>query len=122
MAKAVERPDFVKVGYLPCTIEFVENEEWKKRPIFAEHGGDGGLFIGAHGTIYLRYDEESHEQNLRETLLHEILHAVWFVTELSQENAKEWEDPEERVVGRSSGLLLDVLQSNPKVFKYLTSP
>jgi hypothetical protein len=116
------RPDFIKVGYLPITIEWVENADWKQRPEFAEHHGDGGLFIHAYGTIHIRYEEQTSEQNLKETLLHEILHACWSTTQLNEENPKEWEDAEEQVVGRLSGTLLATLQDNPKVLKYLTAP
>lgn len=54
----------------------------------------------------------------RETLMHELLHVVCDVTGLHTEwgNRKE-----ERIVRRLSPMLLELLQRNPDLVKYLTA-
>ena len=53
----------------------------------------------------------------RETLLHELIHAVMDLAGLSQELADE---AEEMYVRRISPVLLDVLRRNPKLVQFLT--
>lgn len=48
----------------------------------------------------------------RETLLHEILHTIFFLTKITS-------DKEEEFVGRIAPALLDVLRKNPDVVRYL---
>lgn len=49
----------------------------------------------------------------RETVLHEVLHAVFALTELSG-------DVEEDTISRLSPAMLDVLRRNPRLVAYLT--
>lgn len=50
-----------------------------------------------------------------DTLLHELLHAAWYVAGITEFTSKQ----EERVVGALSPLLLDVLRRNPKLVQEL---
>lgn len=60
---------------------------------------------------------------MRETLLHEILHAVYFGTGSPLHRAhRGGAEAEEVAVSSLSPTLLDVLQRNPLVVHYLTGP
>jgi hypothetical protein len=54
----------------------------------------------------------------RETLMHELLHVVCEVTGLHEKWGKS---KEERIVRRLSPMLLELLQRNPDLVKYLTA-
>lgn len=64
-----------------------------------------------HGTIHIEPDMP--EQHQRETLLHEVIHAVHYVV-----NAPE-KMTQEEAVSNTAPMLLDVLQSNPDLVAYL---
>lgn len=67
-------------------------------------------------TIYVEPDQ--HPSQRRDTLLHEVLHAVASVTALES----EWGDErEEEIVLRMTPALLDVLRRNPRLVAYLTA-
>lgn len=54
----------------------------------------------------------------RETVLHELLHAMFDMTGLSHELGM---DKEENIIRRLSPVLLDFLMSNPHILEYLLS-
>lgn len=58
------------------------------------------------------------EQVQRDTLLHEVLHAIGALTGLRAELGDE---AEERVVSRLGSALLDTLRRNPELVEYLLS-
>jgi hypothetical protein len=58
------------------------------------------------------------EQVQRDTLLHEVLHAIGALTGLRRDLGEE---AEERVVERLSSNLLDTLRRNPELVEYLLS-
>jgi hypothetical protein len=77
----------------------------------------------AHGEtdierLVIRLHPDRHEMIIRETLLHEILHACASVAGLDHELGAELE---EKVVRRLAPVLLDVLQRNSKLLPFLTS-
>lgn len=111
------RPTSVKVGWADFSISYIANEEWgKKHP---NHEDDSGLMWAVDQTIAVRCQDEVHEQVIRETLLHEIMHAVWYISYLTYKKPNEFLDFEEEIVRHSSGPMLSVLQDNPILVKYL---
>jgi len=115
--KALSRPQRVKVGYIPFEVEYLDDEQWRKRGL---EEGDGGNLFGYKGSILVRTFDELHENNVREVLLHEVLHACAYISGLSVEGEyHRLDDVEETFVARISPVLLDVLRSNPSLLKYL---
>lgn len=72
-----------------------------------------------HGTLRLLVNTALAADQVRDTLLHETLHALAFLSGLSSEWGSE---KEEAVVRRLSPLLLDVLRRNPDLVAYLVAP
>jgi hypothetical protein len=100
------KPKRVKIGWHWWDIEFRQINEFTT-------DGDGlyGLCNKLKKKIYV--DTESHEDIQRQTLLHEILHAIWAVADIGDS-----EDEEETIL-KLSPLLMGVLIENPAVTKYI---
>ncbi len=115
--RRVRRPTKVKVGWMEYDILWVSHQMWP-----AGRQSSLGVTFSNRSEILMREgDEESpvySEIQLRETLLHEILHAVYHVTNLTT-NPVQTDNPEEYVVGVLAGPVLAVLRDNPKVLAYL---
>lgn len=75
---------------------------------------------GHHDPIGLTIslDPEQHQSAARDSLLHEILHAVTCMSGLQEELGV---DDDEKLVRRLSPLLLDVLRRNPTLVSWLTT-
>lgn len=118
MASSSTRPTRIKVGYLTFNVDYLTEAGWKK----AGHDDDaGGHMEGYTGTISVRVQSaKQHEDCTREILLHEIMHACWYVAGFFSENLKEFDDIEESSILRTSPILLSVLQDNPDLMAYLT--
>jgi hypothetical protein len=71
--------------------------------------------LGQHRMADLRMDVAGGQapSMLRDTVLHEVMHAVFVGMELS-------EDDEEKFVSRLTPVLLAVLRDNPKLVEFLT--
>lgn len=113
------RPTSVKVGYVDFTIRWLSDEEWRR-----ECPGDqdnSGTTESTEARISIRVPKDGHPVHLRETLLHEIVHACFQVSGLSTENHRAMDDLEEAFVTRLTVVLIDVLRSNPDVTKFLLS-
>src|SRR3546814_6398717 len=70
------RPTSVKIGHLEFAIHWIAEEEWT-----VPNGNDPdlqGIFLANQGRINVRVQNDVHEQVLRETLWHEILHGCWW--------------------------------------------
>lgn len=113
-----ERPTFVQIGFLPFEIQWIDDADWPK-----EDNEDGGLMEGSQALIKIRVNEDTHENNLREVLLHELMHAIFFVTQLTNLNWKEVDanDLEEEVIRITTPMILMVLRYNEEVFEYLVN-
>lgn len=77
--------------------------------------GDNILFGRTNhlkGTIHIRPGASASKQ--RETMMHEVLHTVCFVSGLSHEL-----DAEEGLVRRLTPVLLQVIRDNPELVEYL---
>lgn len=62
--------------------------------------------------LRLLIHDDQHEMQLRDTVLHEVIHASLHVQEMDAED--------ETFVARLTPVLLDVLRSNPAFTKWLT--
>ncbi len=72
----------------------------------------------SHRTLTIHVDPDQARSQMRDTLLHEVLHAVANMTALDN----EWGDEqEEEVILRLAPALLDVLRRNPRLVEFLTA-
>lgn len=103
-------PAEASVGYLTVRIETSPDAVLRA---FAEH----------NEVLYGRYDERTatimvdtncHLDVLKETLVHELLHAI-----IKQTNSTMSDDDEESLVRSLSPLLYGVLKNNPQLVDYL---
>ena len=92
------------------------------QPTTGENHDWGGRTEHEKGRIALRHTPGRSEDSMRETLLHEITHAVWAVRGLNH-NPKPADDDEteEYIVTCQTAGLLEVLAENPHVVAYLTN-
>jgi hypothetical protein len=68
--------------------------------------------------LTIRIDTDRPQTVVAETLLHELLHATFAQAGLREQHDDQ---DEERIVNPLAPLLLDVLQSNPSLIRYLTA-
>jgi hypothetical protein len=68
----------------------------------------------------MRVQEGIHDQLLRETLWHEILHACWWHMGLVNHPVAP-DNQEEEIILRITHASLQVLQDNPEVLAYLSA-
>ena len=100
------RPTSITVLGQPFSVEFQD----VKSPTLASDGHDLGRTSLRH--LRLLIDQDQHERQLRDTVLHETIHACLHVQELGAED--------EEFVRRLAPVLLDVLRSNPVLVAWLT--
>lgn len=117
--KFAPRPESVLVGFLNYRIEYLDETEWLAAN---EDNEAGGTSRHTQASIRVRMQSEHAEQNIRETLLHEITHCVWGTTGVNQlvdSWTPESDKIEEVVISMTTPALLFVLQQNPVVMAYL---
>lgn len=112
------RPAYVVVGAITYRIDYSLEAIAHER---AEHGDENLLGVcSPRGVIVC--DGSLPDDLLRETLLHEILHACYFgVGSPLHYRTPAGADGEEIAVASLSPSLLDVLRSNPAVASFLLS-
>lgn len=82
--------------------------------------GDMGLCDAQACVIYIDNDKNEHFLVERDTVLHEVLHAILDVTGLASVIATEVDDKfEEKMVRPLATALLQFLRDNPKFVHYL---
>lgn len=116
---AVPRPTTLKIGYVDFDVEYVAEEDWIKRGF---DDADGGQIDGAKAVISVRCPDEVVEIHIREILLHEVLHACFYVQGLSNDDGailRTQVNIEEFAISHISPILIDVFRSNPGLSKYL---
>lgn len=120
--KFIPRPDAVRIGHRMYEIVYLTDQEWRT----ADYGDNRGITLHAVGRIALLLDYDGDivcEAVLRETLLHEVLHActnssmLWNTWDHMKDY--EWNHAEEAIVGAMSPLALGMLRDNPEVLAYL---
>ncbi len=109
--KKTELPTKVKIGAYTYKIKYVDDPG---RFNFNGAYGDWGTCVNADATIYIKNDLPA--VGTRDTIVHEILHAMWFVSGLYAQS----EVTEEVVVCTQASQLIGVMQDNKKLFKYLS--
>jgi hypothetical protein len=69
----------------------------------------------------IRYGHNATEepQQLRDTILHEVLHALYYENGLANELKTTDDDLEEQVVRRTATGMLQILRDNPQLIKFL---
>lgn len=120
-AKKSERPTSLKLGHLRFEILWREDSDWPDKD-------KCGLTLPMQGAIMVRLNDDSPdgggwytEDNLREILVHEIIHAAYHVSSLTHYPRPKDGDIEEYVCSILAGPIAQVFQDNPKVVKYLSA-
>lgn len=67
-------------------------------------------------------DPDRPEDAIRLTVLHELLHAMWWVYSIPILKELDEADNEENIVGSLSSALLEIFRRNPDVNKWLRGP
>lgn len=78
---------------------------------------EGGIFGSTHTfsqTIFL--DPAAPQQKKEQTLLHEMMHAIWWQTGLNKRYTKEKEIIEEEIIGALAQGLYQILKDNDLKF------
>ena len=106
-------PKAVKLG--PYTIPIVFDREAMRV------AGGNGAYNPDMSTIVLQ-DNNSLDVE-RDTVLHELLHAIWQMTNLTKRYPDQEEDSDgEKIIMDLSPRILELLQRNPALVRYLLGP
>lgn len=103
-------PTGIKVGAQHLTVKTEQAEEM-------ERDGIDGRYRGSIALIQIRGDRPI--QAIRDTLLHECLHAILFIDGICSALGLN-HDKEEKLVGLLTPRLLALLRDNPQLVAYLT--
>jgi hypothetical protein len=98
---------FVKTMNMRWPIKFPKDPAER-----AAIGRNFGLTEWRQGVIYL--DEDQSLDNLKDTVLHEMIHAA-----LHDAGVKRIEDDEEEYCRRTTPLLIHLLRSNPELREFI---
>lgn len=79
----------------------------------------GGAAAMNFAKLRIVYDKSQAPGYLRDSILHEVIHAAYQQTNLF-ENSEAANEREEALVAALTPRLLDVLRANPKLIAYLT--
>lgn len=113
------RPTSLHIGIAEWSVEYLTAKAWKKRL----GSNNAGETHPATHSIYVVTDHPSGqcaETFLRDTVLHEILHACFHESNIRNTmQALKRGDLEEAIVGAVSGPLLSALRDNPALTKWL---
>ena len=102
-------PTHVQIGPFTYSLE-----------VSAERARDADITYGwtdvAHAALVFNPDQ--HDMQMRDTVLHEVLHAI--LDQLAVSKGLLDHEEEERLVHPLSTVLLDTLRRNPQLVAYLT--
>lgn len=116
-SSSTKRPDAVRVGYMIFDVKYLSEKQWKAADLDDQ---DAGNCEGWKGLIRIRLQgDEQHETATRELLMHELLHACWYVAGLFATDLRKLDDVEEDIVRVTSPVMLQVLRDNPDLMAYL---
>jgi hypothetical protein len=101
-----KRPTEVTVLGKPFKVDWVPN---------LEHDGPV-CGVTSPKMCWVMIDASLPESQKQDTLLHEILHAIWYEMGIHNEDKNE---VEETVITRMATGLLNVLRANPHLVRYL---
>ncbi len=108
----MNKPNNVKVGWKDIRIEYIE-------PQFERNNADfWGQFLSRKGVIEIQ--KEIQGDDLANTLLHEMLHAIVYASSLNSEGgALEDHKDEEQTVNSITNHLMAVIKDNPWFLDFL---
>ena len=108
----MNKPNNVKVGWKDIRIEYIE-------PQFERNNADfWGQFLSRKGVIEIQ--KEIQGDDLANTLLHEVLHAIVYASSLNSEGgALEDGKDEEPTVNSITNHLMAVIKDNPWFLDFL---
>lgn len=106
------KPTSIKVGWKDIRIEYVD-------PTFKKNNADfWGQFVARKGLIEIQ--KEAQGDDLANTLLHEVIHAIVYNSSLNSEGgALEDAKDEEQVVNSMTNHLMAVFKDNPWLLDWL---
>jgi len=107
-------PSRIAVG--PFTLKVDTSKKAQERIDRDNDGPLYGMWDGRQATILL--STRSAETITRETLLHELLHAIIELSGAAAVHIKD-SDEEEGIVRALTPMLLDTLRRNPRLIEYL---
>lgn len=112
------RPQSVRVFFVDYRLHWYSEAEWLMGPLDNDMQGQCDTTTAC---IHMRVQPDVHEQTLRETLWHEILHAIFWHMGFRDSPVPTTGDQEEEIIVRISHAILTVQQDNPEVMAYLAS-
>lgn len=107
------KPKQIEIGPLVWKVDY--DPVKIKESGYAGAGASFGLTFASQLEILV--DPDRPEQGIRDTLLHEVLHAVIWTAGIDLGD----DDEEEIIVGQLSTAILDVLRRNKALVRYLTA-
>lgn len=112
----VRPPRSLTIGPFKITIDTS-----KKAQERVDRDSDGplyGMWDGRQASILL--SSRAADTIIKETLLHEMLHAIFELSGASSVHIKD-SDTEEGIIRSATPMLLDTLKRNPRIVSYLLS-
>lgn len=111
-------PKRINIGGFKWTIKFVHDKKWQADNRLKDD--EGGCTWPGSLQLWIRYDEEINPDVVREVIMHEVLHAIYFHTGTSVgvEHVKR-KQIEEYCVSAHSPVLFAALRDNPRLLAYL---
>lgn len=104
-AGTVKRPDYIDASCYRIKIEWMSSDTAKERNEF-------GSFTAS--TLTIRVDETRDISKQANTLLHEILHAGWWIFNLDEE-----QEAEERAVTCVANFMSEIWRRNPQAVEWI---
>lgn len=120
----VPPPRFVYVGHRSYRL-FLSKQKWAELRARQE-SAHGLLGQCDNEQLIIHVNPDQHPVELRETVLHECLHAIWDIVgsreELSAFRDEDERAHEERLVLKQAPRLLEFLLDNPELLAWLLAP
>lgn len=116
----MKRPQYVDIGPYRWDITYDKTGLELKHLARLGVGDVHGLTI--HSELRIIIEDGLNDQFLKDTVLHEILHALCYTHNIDvpfSMEEKDRDEREEKLVAALSTALLDVMQRNPHIFKWL---
>jgi hypothetical protein len=119
-ADMTKMPQTVRVGVYTYRVT-EDGTEWAR---YVNDGtGKDRAGFSDHNTLVIAINPGLAPDQKAETLIHEVLHAAWWIGSVgSLEALKDDADVEEFVVSHLSPWLLMTLRDNPELVEYLREP
>lgn len=111
------RPEHVFIGNHTWEIRWIDTDQWtvEREPEDAD-----AVTHARINQIAVKLDPGAMESHYQESVVHEIMHAVWDATMLTHYHSNVTDsDREEFIVGASTPMLLFVIKQNPQLVAWL---